>query len=780
MNNALGLLNALDEAIFEVDLTGRILAASTAADVLCGASVKGVAIGVSGSPLSDYLLERDRARFAQAFRRVAEGKTASLRIEVSVVNASLEARERGQDALPMEAKLAAVNSASGKPTMIAVWLRDLAVEKATEAAANVQGTHLLDLVENVSDACVVESADGAVEMLNHAFCQLFQIKEAPQSLVGTSCATLFEAASHATDKRIGPLYFPLDASAASRDELEFSLSTHEVISQASLAVEGEQGMAGRLHLFKQLVSTPGKTESAPETGMASLQIAAIEKISHHLVATLDHAVTALSRAEQLEVRGKLLDQLQQIQGSTSSALDTIAGLIDYGRIESGEVTLAAAPFMLREAVAELLPAVVKQAERRGVQLRIKIEQDVPERLTGDVERLMQTLKYLLDCALAAILVPPPTLAADDKAPEVSLTIAPEYSADQRIHLSFLVEEVTRNSARREKTPASTSAMQLALARRMVRAFGNGKGKLDVQERKHGLSYQFTAAFPFDPARPSYPRQPQVGLSGLPVLIVSESIEERTQLAETAKNWRMQPREADNGDVALELLMRFVREESPIPLVLIANNLAVQDGFTLAFRIKHHPLLRQTAIIMLASSGKPGDAITCRENGISAYLRQPIAAQQLNEAITAVIGATDDAEATATLITRHSLREQKKAAVLVIDAAREQALLATGALKKKDYRVVLVSTTDEAFEAMVQDEFDVIIVDPDDVGFVEGINVVATLRSRVGEGRVVPKILFAGESPLSGKSAYDGLVLKPYAKDSLVNVVVDLKLSPPNG
>jgi CheY-like chemotaxis protein len=90
--------------------------------------------------------------------------------------------------------------------------------------------------------------------------------------------------------------------------------------------------------------------------------------------------------------------------------------------------------------------------------------------------------------------------------------------------------------------------------------------------------------------------------------------------------------------------------------------------------------------------------------------------------------------------------------------------------------VVVTSAEEAFEAMAQEQFNVVVVDPIDAGFVEGINVVATIKSHVGEGREVPKILLASESPLDGKTAFDGLVLKPFAKESILNAVADLNLA----
>jgi CheY-like chemotaxis protein/PAS domain-containing protein len=789
MRNPAGLLNALDEVIFELSLEGKVIAATSAARMIAGdATPASEALNITENwEFARIVAGRDRARFEQTLKRIADGKVGSHRMELGIVSAT----DSVSDVLPMDAKLAAVTAANGKPVSIGVCLRDLSLEKANEAAANVQGTHLLDLVENITDACVVENADGSVEMLNEAFCRLFEIREAPQSLVGTSCAALFEAATNATEKRIGPLYFPLDATRGSnqRDELSFPLLGGEVIAQASLAVDGESGIAGRLHLFHQTTpQVPGAAEVAPE-GMIASQMTLIGKIVDELSVVHESAGSAVYRAEQLEMSGQLLEQLRRVESAANNAVDAVAGLLDFPRIEVGIINLEIAPFRLRERLAEMIARATNKAEHRHVQLKIRVEQDIPDELTGDAARLMLVLRNLLDYAIESS--PSVDAAAalytgdkqTDRRAEVTLVIAPEYTAEQQIHISFAVEQLIRQGTTKPKILPASAAMQLALARQIVRALGNktadrvAENKLDMQERKLGTSFQFTAAFPFTTSKSPKARPTFVTLTGVPILIVSENIEERTQLAEVVKSWRMVPREADNANVALRLLTRMAKEENPIPLVITSNQLTTLDGFALAFRIKHHPHLKQTAIIMLAVDGKPGDAITCRENGISAYLRQPVADQQLNEAITAVIGAQDDAEATATLITRHSLREQKKAAVLIIGAARDQTMYAAGALKKNDYRVVVVASASEAFEAMIQEQFDVVVVDPIDAGFVEGINIVATIKSHVGEGREVPKILLASESPLDGKTAFDGLVLKPFAKDSILNAVAGLNLAP---
>ena len=212
-------------------------------------------------------------------------------------------------------------------------------------------------------------------------------------------------------------------------------------------------------------------------------------------------------------------------------------------------------------------------------------------------------------------------------------------------------------------------------------------------------------------------------------------------------------------------------------MITSNELPIQDGFLLGYRIKHHPRLKQTAVIMLAKSGKPGDAIACRENGISAYLRQPIADNQINEAISAVMGtANDDAETTSTLITRHSLREAKAGSVLIVDPNREHAIVAISAMRKKDYRVVHTDTADEAYTEISQDVFDLLIIDPMAKGFAElGIEGISDrLQEKFALASVSIPVLLAVEEDVSAvEFGFSGMLKKPYEKEVLLQKVAGL-------
>ena len=749
------LIKALDEPVFEINATGRIVYASDALLRWAGP--------VAEYAVTDILASGDRSRFEQTFARLLEGKTKHVLIEVTLATQSAQ--------VPVELKLAAGAQDAGKISTVMGWFRDVSMEKAKEAAANVQGTHLLDLVESISDACVVENGDGFVEMVNVAFCELFRIEAAAQSLVGICCADLFTQASAVTDKKVAPIYFPLGSTES--DKFEFAFTDGKRAIQHSLPVAGEQGIAGRLHVFRAIKSAANKSGGSAVPGSATLaaQSQLVEKIARNLATTLESAGNAIHRAEQMHLPNAVLEHFRRVESAAQSAFTDIAGLIDLSHVESGELRLESMEFHLRDRIANMLDAVVPMAEERSIQLRLSVEQDVPEHLVGDGARLMLVLRSLLEAGMSSA-------AGEQGGGQLALVVEPEYTAENQIHLSFRVESMPPKGGTRQKVSSATGLMQLSLARQIVRAMGNkGAGKIDVREKKETTVHQFTAVFPYRSAKDPKSRPTFVTLTGLPVLIVSADPAQRKELSDLARSWRMLPREADNVGVALQLLARMLSESNPIPLVITSNELPIQDGFLLGYRIKHHPRLKQTVVIMLAKSGKPGDAIACRENGISAYLRHPIAPNQINEAIAAVMGtADDDAEATSTLITRHSLREAKAGSVLIVDPNREHAIVAISALRKKDYRVVHTDTADEAYTEISQDVFDLLIIDPMAKGFAElGIEGISDrLQEKFALASVSIPVLLAVEEDVSAvEFGFSGMLKKPYEKEVLLQKVAGL-------
>ena len=692
-----------------------------------------------GTDLATLFVLADRKRVQQNVARVGEGKAASAFLDAQMV--------RGDEGRFVSVVFQPWLDSRDKPSGVIAIVQDIGSQRDTEFALNLAAARLMALAEVSPAAKMVETGQGDVELVNEAFCRLLALDAAPQSLFGIAVADILGRSprvdSRALKKLTATPAAPSNAEIALEDGRRVTLERHPIFI-------GEEP-AGAVWITREEAGTP-----APEKGAA--QMALIEKIAQELSVALEGLGTLSIRAQQSDFDPALVEHYQRIRTATETAMAAIGDLVDFSKL-SGGVVLHKRPFALRRALAELVARIVPAAEERGSRLRLKVEQDVTDSLEGDVERLQMVLKNLLDNALA--LVP----GAD-----VLLQITPEYTTESGIQISFSV--VASGPAAQAATRVSPEAgMGVAVARFMVAAMG---GKLAIAARAGTEAlYAFTIEFAVRPAPPAPARATFATLVAMPVLVVSGNSEQRNALSALLRGWRMVPLEADNAPMALALLERLQQEGTPIPLVILSNRLPVQDGFLLAFRIKNDPRYAATLLMMLASEGKPGDAIACRENGVSAYMRYPVSDHQLNEAIVAVTGARVDSDDTPTLVTRHSLREQRKGAtVLLVDRSRDSQILAAHILGREDCSVVVASDLAEAHAALDQDTYDVVLVDTSLAGLT-GADAAASLRGRIGRNPEATRIVAVSleHSPAFSKAkiaeGFDATVGKPFRKDDLL-------------
>ncbi|HEX4943854.1 MAG TPA: response regulator [Usitatibacteraceae bacterium] len=731
------IVESLRTAVALADPKGVVAFANPAFAQLCGDPGH----GVSAASLASFFHKDDARRVRQNIARIAEGKTASALLDVRVASGGAWVQLALQPAL----------DSRDKPAGIVAVLHDIAGQRETESALNLTTARLMALVEASPNAALIENAAGEVELVNEAFCRLLGLASAPQSLLGLPAIDVIGRSAIVDARALARAHRKPDAPAS----IAFQPADNPpaTLERQPLLVDEEP--AGALWS-----SRAASVESPAEADGGSSEIALIEKIGAELSVALEGLSAISIRAQQMDFDPALVQQFHDIRASTETALVAIGDLVDFSKVEGG-IELRRAGFRLRPAVADLVKRTAHAAEECRCHLRVKVEQDVPDHLEGDVERLQLLLRNLLESAFAAY-----------PGAEVALAISPEYTTASGIHLSFAVTASSGGSERPAPRAAADPGMGVAVARFMVAAMG---GKLEAGSRPPEPLYSFTIEFPVlpltTPRRPAY-----VTLVGMSVLVVSANATQRHELSNLLRGWRMTPLEADNAAMAIALLERMHEEGSPVPLMLASDRLAPQDGFLLAFRVKNHPALQNTLVVMLATEGKPGDAIACRENGISAYLRYPLAAKQLNDAIVAVTGASVDSDETPTLVTRHSLREQRKGAtILLVDGHRDSHMLAAHILRKRDSSLVVASDLAEAIASLDQDVYDIVFVDTALEGL-DGAGAAAMLRSHIKRDPQATRLYATSveHSPAFRTArmaeGFDGTLAKPFRRDNLLAVL----------
>src|SRR5207245_2074453 len=134
---------------------------------------------------------------------------------------------------------------------------------------------------------------------------------------------------------------------------------------------------------------------------------------------------------------------------------------------------------------------------------------------------------------------------------------------------------------------------------------------------------------------------------------------RTILEEMFSGWRMKPTSVDGGDTALAVLREAAGHDSPFRLVVLDANMPGMDGFTVAAKIQADTALTGQDVIMLTSGGQRGEAARCRQVGISAYLTKPTRRSELLDVVMTVLHPAAGAGRRGRLITRPSLREERR-------------------------------------------------------------------------------------------------------------------------
>jgi len=241
---------------------------------------------------------------------------------------------------------------------------------------------------------------------------------------------------------------------------------------------------------------------------------------------------------------------------------------------------------------------------------------------------------------------------------------------------------------------------------------------------------------------------------------------------------MKPLLVSSGAEALAQL-RAAAGSRRFELLLIDANMPGMDGFAVVEEIRNLAKPNTPAIMMLTSAGQRGDAVRCRELGISAYLVKPILQFQLLDAILTVLGAQSQAGPQKQLVTRHMLSEtQKTLDVLLAEDNPINQKLASRLIEKRGHHVVVASNGFEVLAALEKRSFDVIIMDVS-MPEMDGVEAATAIREKEKiTGAHIPIVAVTAHAMTGDRERFlaagmDGYVSKPIEAKQLFDVIEEV-------
>jgi CheY-like chemotaxis protein/HPt (histidine-containing phosphotransfer) domain-containing protein len=241
-----------------------------------------------------------------------------------------------------------------------------------------------------------------------------------------------------------------------------------------------------------------------------------------------------------------------------------------------------------------------------------------------------------------------------------------------------------------------------------------EGRIGVDSKEgHGSTFWFTVALEKQPDDRETLMIPE-DIRKKRILFVDDNAINRQVYREQLKSWSCRYGEASNGTQAIDELRRARETGDPFEIAIIDMQMPDMNGEELGRSIKQDPELADTILIMVSSMGARGDVARLKKIGFGAYLTKPIKQSQLYDclATTAKIWKEKKQPQDATIVTRHSLADNKKQGIRILlaedDATNQKVALHI--LKKFGYRADAAVNGQEVLKALEKVSYDIVLMD----------------------------------------------------------------------